>query len=248
MAALVIGINYTGGSNPLNGCVNDAVNMVAMLQRRGYNCTVMTDTVIQTAPLPTRSGILKALLDLILSGENRLFFHYSGHGSQVRDVNYDEADGMDETLVPLDYETNGMITDDELRGILCCLRANQKLVMVLDCCHSGTGIDAPYTLYKSYVGSNYTMQRDPSRAETSGQVIMLSGCMDNQTSADAYINGNYQGALSASFLKFINEAHTWSNLIQKIRSELKAGGYEQFPNLSSGKPLDVNKFEAIGLF
>ena len=41
-----------------------------------------------------------------------LFFHYSGHGGQQADKDGDEADGKDETLVPLDYQTAGQITDD----------------------------------------------------------------------------------------------------------------------------------------
>ena len=37
------------------------------------------------------------------AGDN-LFMHYSGHGGSMRDDNGDEKDGMDETLVPLDYQ------------------------------------------------------------------------------------------------------------------------------------------------
>ena len=32
-------------------------------------------------------------------------------------------------------------------------------------------------------------------------IIKISGCRDTQTSADAFINGKYQGALTFSFLK-----------------------------------------------
>ena len=32
-----------------------------------------------------------------------LFMHYSGHGGSMKDDNGDEADGMDETMVPVDY-------------------------------------------------------------------------------------------------------------------------------------------------
>ena len=42
-------------------------------------------------------------------------FHYFGHGSQ-QEKRYigEEVDGYDETLVPLDYETQGMIVDNEI--------------------------------------------------------------------------------------------------------------------------------------
>ncbi len=134
--ALLVGINYIGMDCPLNGCINDIENMRDILKNEfGYNdITMMSDNTIMK---PTRSNIMKELLNLILSDATYLYFHYSGHGSQVRDVNGDEADKMDECLVPIDYEINGMILDDELKGILQCLNSNKKLTMVLDCCHSG---------------------------------------------------------------------------------------------------------------
>ena len=54
-----------------------------------------------------------------------LWFSYSGHGSQQRATGNDESDGMNETLCPVDYETAGMISDDEINSIMvsrvgCC--------------------------------------------------------------------------------------------------------------------------------
>ncbi|CAN0392663.1 unnamed protein product, partial [Hapterophycus canaliculatus] len=43
-----------------------------------------------------------------------LFMHYSGHGGSVKDTSGDEADNMDETMVPVDYQSSGQITDDEI--------------------------------------------------------------------------------------------------------------------------------------
>lgn len=37
-----------------------------------------------------------------------LFFSFSGHGGQQRDVDGDEVDGMDETILPVDYKTAGI--------------------------------------------------------------------------------------------------------------------------------------------
>jgi hypothetical protein len=38
--------------------------------------------------------------------------HYSGHGGQETDYSGDEESGLDDTLVPLDYQENGQIIDD----------------------------------------------------------------------------------------------------------------------------------------
>ncbi len=70
--------------------------------------------------------------------------HYSGHGSQMTDREGDEADGLDETIVPVGLRSrarrpNRDITDDEIYDWLTRLTAKTQLVtLVFDCCHSGT--------------------------------------------------------------------------------------------------------------
>lgn len=236
--ALLIGINYEGTDSALSGCINDTTNMKLVLVERGYspeNILVITD---HTDLKPTRSTILMELLKLILSGDKRLFFHYSGHGSYISDVDGDEDDGRDECLVPIDYETNGMIIDDEIRGILCCLQEDQKLTCVIDACHSGTSFDLRYNLYERYSGKILSMKDDGVHPETRGQCIMLSGCMDTQTSSDSSFAGKAQGAMTYAFLKSLeNSAVTYEDLLRSIRKILKGDGFSQIPNISSGKNL-----------
>ena len=55
-----------------------------------------------------------------------LLFHYSGHGSRQRNYNGDEVDGYDETLCPLDFETQGMLVDDEINATIVKL-VDEKL-------------------------------------------------------------------------------------------------------------------------
>lgn len=74
-----------------------------------------------------------------------LVFHYSGHGSRQRNYNGDEVDGYDETLCPLDFETQGMIVDDEINAtIVRPLPHGVKLHAIVDACHSGTVLDLPF--------------------------------------------------------------------------------------------------------
>lgn len=74
-----------------------------------------------------------------------LVFHYSGHGSQQRNYTGDEIDGYDETLCPVDYETQGMIVDDEINAtIVRPLPLGVKLHAIIDACHSGTVLDLPF--------------------------------------------------------------------------------------------------------
>jgi len=70
-----------------------------------------------------------------------LVFHYSGHGSQVRDTEGDELeDGKDEIICPWDFNwEDGFIKDDDFRATFQELRKGVHLEVILDSCHSGTG-------------------------------------------------------------------------------------------------------------
>jgi hypothetical protein len=66
-------------------------------------------------------------------------FVFSGHGAKIRDDDWDEEkDGYDETLVPVDYQEEGMIRDDDLYDILIKpLPEGVHMTCIMDCCHSG---------------------------------------------------------------------------------------------------------------
>lgn len=238
--AVLVGINYEGTSNQLYGCINDVTNVRNMLLTKGYqecNITVMTDhTIIK----PTRANILSSLLNMILSGSKNMFFHYSGHGSYVKDVDGDEEDGRDETLVPIDFLENGMIIDDEIRGILKSLGEEQSLFCIFDCCHSGTGMDLKYNVYDR-MGKSYLLVDNRKEYPTRGGCVCLSGCQDNQTSADAFEAGQSQGAMSYGFLEALKDpkVKSYEELLIKIRGLLKQKRYTQLPAMSSGKIINL---------
>lgn len=248
--ALLIGINYRNTESELNGCINDVLNIKQILiDKFGYveeDIILLTD---DTEIKPTRQNILTSLLNLILVNNASLYFHYSGHGSQVKDLNGDEADMMDEGLVPLDYETVGLVTDDEIRGLLNCISASSRLTVVLDCCHSGTGVDLCYSLYER-AGKPYLLE-DPTykHGKTRGMVVCISGCMDSQTSADAYIGNQYQGALTNSLISAINiltpRTRTLNNIYKHLKTVLKQGQYTQIPCLSSGTNININSIYTL---
>ena len=74
-----------------------------------------------------------------------LLFHYSGRGSRQRNSRGNEVDGYDETLCPLDFETQGMIVDDDINAIIVRpLPLGVKLHAIIDAGHSGTVLDLPF--------------------------------------------------------------------------------------------------------
>lgn len=246
--ALLVGINYKGTPNELYGCINDTDNMKSLLESKFafQNFVFLTDN---TNKKPTKQNIINEFTNLLvnaLSGDT-LFFLYSGHGTITTDVNKDELDGRDEVIVPIDATSiQSCIVDDELNKIIQTnLKSGVKLFTLFDSCFSGTVLDLKY----NYVDSSNLgkLTTNPNVAETAGQVIMISGCMDSQTSADAYVNYNGQnmgsGAMSFSFLETINNKGTnisLKTLIESMRTLLKDNGYEQIPQLSSGKPIDID--------
>jgi len=149
--ALLIGVNYTGTSAELAGCHNDVRNLQQFLvQRHGYkqeDMVVLLDGVGGPRQQPTKANMIDAMNWLVRDARpnDSLFFHFSGHGGQEKDLDGDEQDGTDENIYPLDYEQSGQILDDELHAIMVApLPAGCRLTVILDCCHSGSGMDLPY--------------------------------------------------------------------------------------------------------
>jgi len=249
--ALLIGINYTGNPNAhLDGCINDANYLKYMLITKfGFqdsNMLVMTDEMTNPLLLPTRANILNAFRWLVQDANpgDSLWFSFSGHGGQTKDLNGDEADGLDETILPLDYKTAGMIIDDDIHAILDKgVPAGAKLTAIMDCCHSGTGMDLPFEY------STGCQTCDPrGRANiTPGDVICFSGCRDDQTSADTTMLNRehvHSGVLTFSFVKAVEEHYpylNYSTLLTTMQKACGEKGFKQIIQLSSGKVLDLSQ-------
>ena len=159
--SLLIGINYTGSKNALRGCQQDVQNMSRFLISRGYptdpnSMVVLTDA--RSGPFyPTGHNMLAAMDWLVSEPGCCCFLHYSGHGGQVRDPDGDRDSGLDDTIVPVDYEQHGQLDSDKLhRHLVSRLHPSSTLFVVFDCCHSGSAIELPY-VYRSDEDGNISM-------------------------------------------------------------------------------------------
>ena len=64
----------------------------------------------------------------------------------MADDSGDEDDGYDETLIPVDYQSAGQIRDDTVFSELVGrMPAGSTLTCLMDCCHSGSVLDLPFT-------------------------------------------------------------------------------------------------------
>jgi hypothetical protein len=192
---------------------------------------------------PTKTNILNGFKQLLMSAKagDMLFWLFSGHGSYIRDTNGDEESGYDQCIYTLD---NKFIVDDELKTIIqTYLKKDVTLFALFDSCFSGTVLDLKYTYLDSLNYDNYTEYN--KEAETIGNVIMISGCNDKQTSADTVVDDKANGALTWSFLDSFKKndpkSLTLRKLVQTMRDTLKKNGYEQIPQLSTGEFIDIDK-------
>jgi hypothetical protein len=99
---------------------------------------ILTDERATTANIRKR---LKRLASDMQPGDV-VVFHYSGHGSQVRDRDGDEElkDHLDEIICPYDLDWDDPITDDELGKTFANIPEGASVTVLLDSCHSGTGL------------------------------------------------------------------------------------------------------------
>lgn len=229
--ALLFGLNYPETEYSLNGCVNDVVLMSSKLQSKfKYGAgEIHMKTDLDLMEL----DILDYLKDVIknLSCGDKLFFHYSGHGLQVWDMDGDEIDNKDEAI----FTHHGVVTDDRISEVLSMIPEGVKVFLIFDCCNSGSIADLPYQ-YKN--SSTHTLI---SNKKFSADIVTLSGSRDDQTSADAWIaeRKGYYGALTSSLIGLVDSENilnlSWMELAVKIQTQLKNKGYTQIPQICASR-------------
>ncbi len=214
--ALLIGIGKYEALPRLPGTKNDITLVHQVLKSQfGFkedNIQIVKDEAA------TRSGVLEALHRMVKeAGPNDVvYIHYSGHGSQVEDLNGDEpGDQLDETIVPQDGRTEGVpdITDDELDEILSQLKTPQAVV-VLDSCHSGTATrglevrvrsvprDNRVGLYKKKGG----IRTRAIVPHTGHPYVLFSGAASHEEALDGPVDGRYHGFFTHSLFKSLQSS------------------------------------------
>ncbi|MEI6639111.1 MAG: caspase family protein [Chlorobium sp.] len=239
--ALLVGINdyapVGAGGPDLRGCVNDVQDMANTLSVLDIVPASPTTMRILTDARATRGTIMSGLKWLTTGAKSGdlLIFHYSGHGSQVIDVEGDEPDGKDETICPHDFASAGMIKDDDLRQAFANLPAGVNLDVILDSCHSGSGtrelaalattgdaLSVSYRFVEPPIDWGFFLDANPSlpvrgilkpkkgvkdiSIAAGLNHVLWAGCRDNQTSAEAAIGGIYRGVFTYNFCKVLRGA------------------------------------------
>ena len=265
--ALLVGINrYKIPGADLRGCVNDVKNIRKVLTT--YYGFAVRDIKTLTDFAATTKAMRAAIAKLVRGAKSGdvLFFHYSGHGANVPDKNGDEADRRDEILCPTDLDWKDPLLDDWLRTTFDTLPAGVNLTVIMDCCHSGSNTrallppDAP--IVPRYLPNPWDIMAEESGRKLRGTVrgslrrsprarrkkdvvsanipeVLITGCRDTQTSADADIGGTFNGALTYHLVATIAAAGgklTYRQLHDGTLKRLKKDAFSQVPQLEGRLP------------
>lgn len=262
---LLVGINAYPG-NELQGCINDVTDMADFLVS---HCGFDEDEIRLLADgRATTSAILDRLnwlVDRAKAGD-RLVFHYSGHGAQfpIRDPN-GKVTRIDECICPVDFDwtEEHAIRDKEFHKIFSALHKGVDLTWVSDSCHSGD-------LARDFMPPKQKSKAMPMPADIRWRVrtadtggarrmgfeyvlknfnaILVSGCGQLETSADAEIEGRYNGALTYFLLKTLHGPNgltqTLQSAVARTRAALQQNGYSQHPELQGSAELMTLAFLA----
>lgn len=260
--ALCVGINKFKNlpNATLQGCVNDVNDMSGILKDLlGF---ADLDIVKLTDAQATKANIMNNLKSMVADAKagklNYLVFSLSSHGTQVPDISGDEPDRADEAFCPHDlaqkgnqWDPNFVILDDELHDLFIQLPQNVLLEVYLDTCHSGTGLRVtdiffdrkprflPPPSLEAFEKVDGKRSRGLHQALLEkGMVhhILWAACRADQTSADAKIGGDYHGAFTYFFCKETRACQnklSRSEILKKVRADLKQGKYGQVPQLES---------------
>lgn len=166
--ALLVGVGkYSDPAHDLPGIDLDVERMRDTLNVMGFE-----DAQIHTLldEQSTAANVISEISGWLTEGvqpSDRVIFYFSGHGSNVPDVDGDEADGVDEVLVTHDVRRvlvngraslDGVVQDDVLNKLLAAI-PSRNILTIVDACHSGTST-------RSFSLDNKSLTADPVYPKT----------------------------------------------------------------------------------
>jgi hypothetical protein len=259
--ALCVGINEFKSlprSSWLSGCVNDANDLSKALRRFGFTARNITVLADRAATKKKVMAALKAMVAKAKPGDH-VVFTFSSHGTQVptQAGSRDEEDSLDEAFACYDLRQDGddwdrrtVILDDELRELFETVPQGVLLEVLLDTCHSGSGLKdlddiqqamllgrrprflpppTPKGLTRARsirAAAPRTVDRKPlvelTRTRGSGtKPVLYAACRPEQTASDASFDNRANGAFTYLFLRSLEKDPTQAR--RKLQSTVLSG-------------------------
>lgn len=276
--ALLVGIDeYPDPIPSLEGCVNDISAIAEYLEHR-----VATEDGYQLhmRSLNNQEATRQAIIDnfrehLCQAGSNDVaLFYFCGHGSQEPappELWHLEPDHHNETVVCWDSRIEGKwdLADKELAKLIAeVAEKNPHILIVLDCCHSGSGTrdddweeitvrraptDKRQRPIDSFIFSLEevdTLSRTSSSRSNStnwlilpeGQHILLAACRDCEKAKEYYFNGKIRGTFSYFLLDTLqraNKAISYRDLFKRTDALVRSKVKDQSPQIEANELHDL---------
>jgi hypothetical protein len=276
--ALLVGIDdYPQPVPRLYGCVNDITAFESYLNGRFASGEFNLHLSKLLDSQATRQGIIDGFRQHLKQAgpQDVVLFYYSGHGSQEQAPEEFwpiEPDKMNETLVCWDSRTpSGLdLADKELALLIAEVEEKgAHFVIIMDCCHSGSGTrdaaqfnsirQAPADtrprsidtyLFPAARMMEARAQPDAQKSKTSGwqtlphaRHVLLAACQDVQTAKEHYASGKSWGAFSfflRDTLQSASSTLTYRDLFKQAQARVRAGVRDQAPQLEAANPDDLD--------
>lgn len=262
--AFVIGIGEypaDSGWNKINGD-KDIEIIVPMLRKLGFRQENIITLKNQSATKHNiKEAVYKTLIPKLHNGDI-VYFHFSGHGQLITDLDGDEdgskSEGWDEAMIPFDamskYNANGYkgenhLVDDELNEWLMDIREKigntGKILVALDACHSGgasRGENDEDEENESVRGTNDKF-RIPLPPDKKTRIekrpidwVCISACQYDQRNYEyKSANGDTYGRLSWALSNVLSSDKRAAELEALINNQ-----YELLPETPSGQDVHID--------
>lgn len=139
-----------------------------------------------------------------------------------------------------DSEATKKTFTGELAKAIAALPEGATVAVITDCCYSGTNTRSIIEQKPKMYGKPVTLEaktvRKIARSEAMNW-IAISGCGEKQTSADAYINGRYNGAFTFYALNVLRQGMTYREWMAGIRRYLPSASFAQVPEIEGNPAL-----------
>eukprot|EP00927_Polykrikos_kofoidii_P072936 TRINITY_DN6900_c0_g2_i1.p1 TRINITY_DN6900_c0_g2~~TRINITY_DN6900_c0_g2_i1.p1 ORF type:complete len:302 (-),score=47.39 TRINITY_DN6900_c0_g2_i1:125-898(-) len=200
---LILALDYPGTGNELT-CTKDGQNIAALARA----CGIQDITTIENNDCHKENvlNMIRTVASRCAPG-HYFVFNYSGHGANVADKDGDEDDGQDEALCLVtptgQIDFNAFMTDDEFAdAVTSSVRDDVEILILCDCCHSGTIGDFSNSCWDGY------------------RAVSMSGCLDSQTSGDTGKGGIFTHSLLKAIELLQREGEDNYNIAQIYNTQL----------------------------
>ena len=273
LKALLVGVNehdkrsHQNGVTDLRGCVNDVEAMKALLERKFGHLNPDIKTLVNEQA--TRQNIIDTFRSHLrdqADAHTTTLFYFSGHGSRQNTPEpfhryiADKFYKLEETLICHDSRVSELgepdLADKEQAILIEEVAKKQAhVVVILDCCHSGSGTravpdgtdpelvtitkevkasEADYTFNRTYLDNYY------EKLVQAGQVpqipdekhVLLAGCKRDQYSKEIYVKELQQrrGAFTYYLEKAIEQYGiqlSYANLYSHVNINLTQAEFQK---------------------